>query len=140
MSEHEEQVAVFEWADLSTGQYPELKTLYAIPNGGKRHKAVAGKLKAEGTKPGVPDIHLPVARGGYHSLYIEMKFGKYTPTVHQANWLGYLKKKGHAVAVCWDFYATQDVLEWYLEQPPTAVVLAGTETAMPKCGQWAAAL
>ena len=26
-----------------------------IPNGGHRHKAVAGKLKAQGVKPGVPD-------------------------------------------------------------------------------------
>ena len=26
------------------------------PNGGKRHKAVAAKLKAQGVKPGVPDV------------------------------------------------------------------------------------
>ena len=72
-SEHEHQKAVIEWAEVKSGQYPELRLLYAIPNGGHRHKAVAAKLKAEGVKPGVPDLCLPVRRGEYSGLYIEMK-------------------------------------------------------------------
>ena len=61
MSEHLHQKALFEWADRMEGAWPELRLMYAIPNGGLRTKAQAGKLKAEGVKPGVPDIHLPVA-------------------------------------------------------------------------------
>src|SRR5262245_8907913 len=71
--EHFEQVALFEWAQYNISRLPELDLLFAIPNGGKRSKAVAGKLKAEGVKAGVPDICLPVARRGYHGLFIELK-------------------------------------------------------------------
>lgn len=59
--------------------------MFAIPNGGgrgkpfitrsgkKRPPLTAVKLRAEGLKAGVPDLCLPVARGNYHSCYIEMK-------------------------------------------------------------------
>ena len=56
MSEHAHQVALFDWANLHLGRMPELAAMYAIPNGGARSKATAGKLKAEGVKAGVPDI------------------------------------------------------------------------------------
>ena len=62
MSEHHEQCALFAWLRL---QWPDLdRVSFAIPNGGHRHKAVAGKLKAEGVKAGVPDIFIayPIAR------------------------------------------------------------------------------
>jgi hypothetical protein len=72
-TEHEEQCAVIAWADAMRSRYPELDLLYAIPNGGKRDIAVAVALKAEGVKSGIPDLCLPVARGGYHGLYVEMK-------------------------------------------------------------------
>lgn len=38
----------------------QLKWLHAIPNGGDRHGATAGKMKAEGAKAGVWDMFLPV--------------------------------------------------------------------------------
>jgi hypothetical protein len=47
--------------------------LHHIPNGGKRNKREAARLKAEGVLPGVPDLFLPLARGGYHGLYMEVK-------------------------------------------------------------------
>ena len=80
MSEHDEQSAIFEWAALMQGAYPELGLLFAIPNGGKRDKATAGKLKAEGVKAGVPDMCLPVSNGKYHGLFIELKVGENNPT------------------------------------------------------------
>ena len=55
-SEHVEQVRLFAWAKYACSTLPKLSLLYAIPNGGARHKAVAAKLRAEGVKPGVPDI------------------------------------------------------------------------------------
>lgn len=72
-TEDEEQIALFRWAAMMEWKYPQLRRLYHIPNGGKRTKAEAGIFKAMGVKSGVPDVHLPVARGGYHGLYIEMK-------------------------------------------------------------------
>ena len=38
MSEHDEQVALFEWAALREAEIPELALLFAIPNGGLRNK------------------------------------------------------------------------------------------------------
>ena len=65
MSEDGHQVVLFQWAALAKGKYPELAWLYAVPNGGLRSKAVAGKLKAEGTRRGVPDYLWP-QRSGQH--------------------------------------------------------------------------
>lgn len=64
-----------------------LRWVHAIPNGGERHAAVAGKMKAEGVKTGVADIFCPVPKKHfeqsglnvhenefvYCGLYVEMK-------------------------------------------------------------------
>lgn len=42
--------------------------IFAIPNGGKRGKAEAMRLLAEGVSAGVPDLYVPAWR-----LWIEMK-------------------------------------------------------------------
>ena len=62
--ESQEQQALFSWAEYAKGLHPELGLLYHIPNGGKRDKLEAARLKLEGVKAGVPDLCLPVARGG----------------------------------------------------------------------------
>lgn len=72
-TEDEEQIALMQWASVMSGRYPELHLMYHIPNGGARSKPEAARFKAMGVKKGVPDIHLPVARGQHHSLYIELK-------------------------------------------------------------------
>jgi len=73
MTEHDIQKAFFTLLSMHTTQYPELALFHAIPNGGARNPIVGKKLKAEGVRPGVCDTFLPVARGGYHGLYIEFK-------------------------------------------------------------------
>ena len=55
------------------GSIDTISLMFAIPNGGKRDKITASKLKAEGVKPGVPDIFLPVSSGDCCGLFIEMK-------------------------------------------------------------------
>ena len=72
-TEEQEQAAVMEWAMLMEKQYPELRLMMHIPNGGLRSKAEAVRFKRIGVKAGVPDLFLPVARGGFHGLWIEMK-------------------------------------------------------------------
>ena len=74
-SEDTEQIHVCNWAAWNENRYPELKWLQHIPNGGSRNKAEAVKLKSMGVKSGVPDLHLPYAKGVYIGLYIEMKYG-----------------------------------------------------------------
>jgi hypothetical protein len=105
-SEHDEQVALFQMAALHEARIPELRYLFAIPNGGHRHKAVAGKLKAEGVKSGVPDVCLPIRifeqKTGYHysALYIEMKVGRNKPTDNQNEWIVGLREMGNRVEIC----------------------------------------
>lgn len=100
-SEHAEQSAVFQWAVYHLGRYPELEFMFAIPNGGHRHIAVARKLKAEGVKSGVPDIFLPGQRGGYAGLWIEMKIKGNKPTTNQLKYHAFLVAQGYCVFICY---------------------------------------
>lgn len=115
MSEHDEQVKLFQWARMSEGRRPELALLFAIPNGGKRHVAVARKLKAEGVKAGVPDICLPVARFPWRALYIELKHGHNTATLEQKKWLLLLTQAGNRAEVAYEFEGAKALIEEYLE-------------------------
>lgn len=116
-SEEAEQAALMRWTVAMLGKYPELNLLYHIPNGGLRSKATAGKLKAVGQKSGVPDLHLPVPMGKYHSLYIELKRQKGgTPTQEQEGWMIALNRRGHCVCWCRGWEAAAAVLEAYLER------------------------
>jgi len=113
-SEHDEQVELFAWAKRNMHRYPALRLLHAIPNGGHRHKGVAAKLKAEGVRAGVPDVCLPVPRGRYCGLYIEMKVGRNTTTDKQAKWLERLADAGHMTAVCYSHVEASETIERYL--------------------------
>ena len=113
-TEHKHQAALFRWAEYQSKRLPELALMFAIPNGGHRHPATAAKLKAEGVKAGVPDLCLPVARGEYHGLWIELKAGRNKPTPPQVQWHMRLSQKGHRVAGCWGWEAARDVIEEYL--------------------------
>lgn len=101
-TEHEEQVQVVSWCNLMTDRgYGDYDLIYAIANGGQRGKAQAGKLKAEGVKKGVPDLCLPVPRGGYGALYIEMKRekgGQVRKT--QSEYMARLTRAGNLCVVC----------------------------------------
>lgn len=102
-----------EWFRL---QYPNYKNLlFAIPNGGKRHKSVAVKLKAEGVVRGVPDLFLAVGRGDmYHGLFIEMKVGRNKPSEDQKEQMERLKKQGYGCVVCYSFEQFQTIIKSYL--------------------------
>jgi hypothetical protein len=121
-SEHQEQVHIVRWANALTAKYPELRLLYAIPNGGMRNVGVARKLKAEGVKAGIPDLHLPVSDGEFHSLYIELKKfslkpkrgGKGGVSDKQRWWIEELRRKGHRVVVCYGANEAIKIIEDYI--------------------------
>ena len=112
--EHFEQKALFDWARWESRKVPELALLFAIPNGGKRSKAVAGKLKAEGVKAGVPDICLPVACGKYHGLFIELKAEGGRATDTQMEWIYRLRGHGYCANVCFGWEEAKRIIESYL--------------------------
>lgn len=89
--------------------------MFHIPNGGTRAKSEAGRFKAEGVKAGVPDIFLPVPRGEYAGLFIEMKRRKGgRVSIDQSMWLEALKKQGYRTAVCRGWEQARDVIGGYL--------------------------
>lgn len=112
MSEHNTQAAFFDWLNVANIQGVELA--FAVPNGGQRHPAVAAKLKKEGVKPGVPDVLLPVARGGFIGLSIEFKHGDGNPTKDQRERITAMQKEGWCVVVCWDWQAAARLVQGYM--------------------------
>lgn len=125
--EHDAQVQVFQWAELMSNKYPELKLLMAIPNGAfygtgnnRGMWAIAKKMKAEGVRKGVPDIFLPIpvmdVANSYMKagLWIEMKAGKNKPKEEQKWWLEQLDEYGYRVEVCYGFQEAVDVISSYL--------------------------
>ncbi len=99
-SEDEEQAAVFEWAEYAEAAYPCLRLMYHIPNEGKRSASYGARLKRLGMKKGVSDICLPVARGGYHGLYIELKAAGGKPTQDQKEFLRSVNIEGFLGVLC----------------------------------------
>lgn len=96
-------------------EYPELAYLYAVPNGGFRHKVVAAKMKAQGVKAGVLDFNLDVARGGYHGLRIELKrrIGGQVSDAQKV-WISWLNSQGYLAVVCRGWEEARDRLIDYL--------------------------
>ena len=101
--EHQHQVALIEWArrtrlpaavDVESGA-TICTYLLSIPNGGKRNPREAARLKAEGAKPGVSDLLLPLRRQGAGSLWIELKAPGNKPTPLQREWLERMRLAGY---------------------------------------------
>ncbi len=117
-TESQEQQTIFMWAATMEQRHPELSMLYHIPNGGKRHVATAKRLKREGVKAGVPDICLPVPRGKYHGLYIELKrLHGNTTSAPQNEWITSLKSQGYHATVCRGWVEASEEITRYLNIP-----------------------
>lgn len=111
--EADEQRKLFQWIAFIRTEHPEADLLFHIPNGGSRNKLEAANLKKQGVRAGVPDLFLPVARGKYHGLFIELKYGKNKTTLKQNEWLAKLNEQGYAAAVCYGCNeASQKILKY----------------------------
>jgi hypothetical protein len=114
--EEAEQRRLFDMVALYQERRPELRLLFHVPNGGWRSKATAGRLKDAGVRPGVPDLCLPVPRGFYHGLWLELKVrrrgARLTP--EQRRWLDDLRRQGYWAEVCYGADAALTALLQYL--------------------------
>lgn len=117
-SEDTEQETVIQWARYSSGRWPELKLLYHTPNGGSRNKKEAAKLKRMGVLAGVADLHLPVARSGFHSLYIEMKYDDGRLLKSQREFLAAAADTQNYCIVCYSAADAIEALQPYMENTP----------------------
>jgi len=151
MTEHQIQSDYFNWVEVEL--YPNgvpvealkgIELAHAIPNGGDRHVLVGAKLKKEGARKGVPDVYIPVPRGGFCGLAIEFKslggtpvktpnlnkktdaeiveyFSKKqklskpgTPTEEQINRIERMQREGWCAVMCWSAEAAKRVTIGYL--------------------------
>jgi hypothetical protein len=121
-TEHEEQVALFQWAEASGIE--ALEMLHATPMGGYRPPHIGAMLKAEGARKGYPDISLDIpmprpdattAQGDallWHGLRIELKVGRNKPTPEQEWWVERLRHYGYKAVVC---YGAQEAINAILD-------------------------
>lgn len=101
--EHEHQCALIAWAhrvrlqpasDVEPGATIGFYLL-AIPNGGRRTPREGARLKAEGVKPGVSDLLLPLRRGGFAGLWLELKAPGEKPNPRQREWIERMRRAGY---------------------------------------------
>lgn len=107
-SEAYEQIAVVDYCDFK--HIP----IFHIPNGGSRNKREAKNLKRQGVKKGIPDLCVPVAKGGFHGLYIEMKSETGKPTKEQLEWIETLNGNGYKAVVCYGFDEARETIDQYM--------------------------
>lgn len=88
--EHAMQSTVFERCAMIAALYPEYALVFAVPNGQFR----PGQRMEAGLRAGVPDIFWPVARGGYHGMFIELKVGRNQLSQEQRTWIDRLEMEG----------------------------------------------
>lgn len=115
-SEHGHQAALFCQANLHLHQYPDLKWLFHIQNASANRSA-----KVVGVKAGVPDICLPVRRGAYSGLWIELKrpigLAKKAgiASADQLEWIDHLRLEGYAAMICFGWEAAWINIVRYLK-------------------------
>jgi len=122
--EHAEQVALFEWQERMLTRVPEIMNLFAVPNGaklpffkdsnGKRVCVQAQFLKAEGLKPGVPDLFLAYPNDRFHWFFMEMKAGTNKLTIEQIDWIERLSTAGYFCGVYWSWVDAANAILEYL--------------------------
>ena len=94
--------------------YPEIM-IFAIPNGGGRSAREGAKLKSEGVLPGVPDLMIPVQRGPFCGLFIEMKkVSVKKAQKHQAEVIAYLNGEGYKAVVASGCEEAWEIFENYV--------------------------
>lgn len=121
-NESTDQENVISWCFHREGEYPELHWIYHCPNGGSRKKAEAVRLKAQGVKAGVPDLTLPIPKGIYHGLYIEMKYNNGTVEQPQKEWIKAMRAAGHFACVCYGYDYAIKVIEEYVKLLPDQIM------------------
>lgn len=120
--EGREQVALVRWMQFQHNAAFALT--WHTPNGGRRDKVTAAKLKAQGVKAGIPDLQLAMARGGHFGLFIEFKA---TPphdsavSKSQKDVLHLLTGEGYLAVVCRGMAEAMAQINAYLALPRTVV-------------------
>ena len=114
MSEHQEQVALFQALAL----HDECRWIFAIPNGGYRSKTTAVNLRNEGVKKGVWDLFCCYPRNGFHGMFLEMKFGRNKLTEEQEAFRSHCEAEGYYCIVAYSWFEAYTAIMDYLGLVP----------------------
>jgi len=95
LTEEQIQVAVAKYLDA---KLPRDWRWFHSPNGGHRLKSVAAKLKAQGVKPGIPDVCILRPTGS--PIWIELKTFGGVLTVSQREFGAWCIANKHPFKVC----------------------------------------
>lgn len=101
-----------------SGQHPSILLLHAIPNGDWRGWGTGKKLKVQGVIPGIPDLFLPVARSGFHGLYLELKKARGSVSEEQWKIMLALHEEGYCVRLTNSLSVALEIITNYLEEMP----------------------
>jgi len=102
--EDELTVCCVRWFTL---QYKN-RVIWHTPNGGKRNAREAGRLKAMGVLPGVPDLFIAEPNKYSHGLFVELKIKPNKTTDKQKRVIAQLQTRGFTVEIC---YTLQDFIK-----------------------------
>ena len=135
-----EQRALIAWSNIAVRTMPELAYLFHPGNGGRRDSLTASLMKAEGVRPGVPDLWLMKPRGAYHGLVIELKPVGSVPSdlsPDQRKWLRELQADGFCAYGCDGWEVARVLILEYLRLTggsrfPTGILKLPTELWISK--------
>jgi len=128
-TEEYHQRKLFEWRSFYVRYAPELRWLHHIPNGGARggdarSRAIRGaSMKGQGVTKGVFDVFLPVQRGTYCGLYIELKRPSLRPKTdkgrgglssEQTAFRDFVMSQKYHAEVCYSWEEATKTILWYL--------------------------
>jgi hypothetical protein len=111
-----EQAKVIAWARANERNYPFLWMLHSSLNGVKMTKAQAVRAIAQGMKKGVADLFLPVKKGVYSGLYIEMKSEKGRTSIDQSKFLTAVSENDYLAHICYSAVEAIDKIKGYYNQ------------------------
>lgn len=117
MSEHDEQSLFVSYVCAA---YPSV-LFHSIPNGAnlagnQRQRGMQmNYLKAEGLRPGCPDLFMAVARGNWHGCYIEMKTLDGELSDKQKAFIALAEAAGYFTIVAYGFEQAKELFDVYME-------------------------
>ena len=109
------QKSIIKWARCASSVRPELELLHSIPNGQNTTPKNRKNLVLSGLLSGIPDLFLPVARGGFHGLYIELKTETGRLSVIQKKIMKLLSEQGYKTIVSRNSWDAISEIELYIQ-------------------------
>lgn len=116
-AERYDQINLVRWFHL---QYPD-ELIISIPNNLVRNCVQARNATYEGLVSGIPDLMIPVGRGTYLGLWIELK-RKETPTLkngvasqRQIAIIKHLNSRGYLAKIIYGFDAAKKFIDDYMK-------------------------